>query len=633
MGYYVKKEVVTPPNKYLPAGLTTHPYVVPDEIHIKNGGAYCNASEVWLKQGGTYCKVWPETRATHTNISTGANPIYHPPVAPGSSVTLTARVGETTITDTSHLPLSITDAVLPAGVTIDSTDPAAPCVKFTGPGQTARLYLGGYVNGTYGAHLGGEIRSDGTASVQATGLSGAWTFSAPLPKLGDAKTTEVAGEKADNFTTGGRWVTLSLDFPKLYGIVPFGSMYFDIRSGTARDVCLRGLSTHVEAPVPAARAAHFPTYGTVVFEAKPATGGTWQRQGTAPVTGTTSAGVATLTTTMPSTPGEYIFRAKYEPDPAHPTPVTWLPSTSDPSPSTTVKSSSGGYHPTSTSGGVTPGSGPTTTTTVIDTITSSGKSVLGTHASSGWKSGDTLVIYGKVSNLGFSGTGKVQIQWSSSGSHGWHNWGSPLTMTFGVFGRTERVTGSSNLQFRAIFTSSDTSKYANSTSASVTARHQAAAATTHHTTPAPKPPAVPAHVSLSYRSHTNSTPQGYHHTRDDANGRRYAYYGRYSGTWGNHTSDIHFSGSPTWSRVTGGTVVVRNAHAFPNAGTNVYIYFGTVRHTVHVPKSGSVTIHLSKSEAQSLARYKVIKLRPTSSTSQSAYGYMDPHFSITLNQH
>ena len=516
MGYYVKKAVVTPPNKYLPAGLTTHPYVVPDEIHIKNGGAYCNASEVWLKQGGTYCKVWPETRATHTNISTGANPIYHPPVAPGSSVTLTARVGETTITDTSHLPLSITDAVLPAGVTIDSTDPAAPCVKFTGPGQTARLYLGGYVNGTYGAHLGGEIRSDGTASVQATGLSGAWTFSAPLPKLGDAKTTEVAGEKADNFTTGGRWVTLSLDFPKLYGIVPFGSMYFDIRSGTAREVCLRGLSTHVEVPVPGA--GHFPTYGTVVFEAKPATGGTWQRQGTAPVTGTTSAGVATLTTTMPSTPGEYIFRAKYEPDPAHPTPVTWLPSTSDPSPSTTVKSSSGGYHPTSTSGGVTPGSGPTTTTT-------------------------------------------------------------------------------------------------------------------HHTTPAPKPPAVPAHVSLSYRSHTNSTPQGYHHTRDDANGRRYAYYGRYSGTWGNHTSDIHFSGSPTWSRVTGGTVVVRNAHAFPNAGTNVYIYFGTVRHTVHVPKSGSVTIHLSKSEAQSLARYKVIKLRPTSSTSQSAYGYMDPHFSITLNQH
>ena len=86
--------------------------------------------------------------------------------------------------------------------------------------------------------------------------------------------------------------------------------------------------------------------------------------------------------------------------------------------------------------------------------------------------------------------------------------------------------------------------------------------------------------------------------------------------------------------MTGGTVTFRNAHAFPNAGTNVYIYFGSVRHTVHVPKSGSVTIHLSKSEAQSLARYKVIKLRPTSSSSQSAYGYIDPHsISISLTQH
>ena len=129
---------------------------------------------------------------------------------------------------------------------------------------------------------------------------------------------------------------------------------------------------------------------------------------------------------------------------------------------------------------------------------------------------------------------------------------------------------------------------------------------------------VPLQATLRYSSHTTHA-TGYQSTRPGPS----AYFGYYSGTWGQQWSLIRFSGSPSASKVTGGTLTFRVAHTFWNGGADINLVFGSGQSKrVHVPKSGGVTVTLNQAQARALAGSKSLEVRPVNPTARQDYGYL-----------
>lgn len=125
---------------------------------------------------------------------------------------------------------------------------------------------------------------------------------------------------------------------------------------------------------------------------------------------------------------------------------------------------------------------------------------------------------------------------------------------------------------------------------------------------------VPSRATLRYASHSVSSARG---PKPGPN----AYYGYYSGTWGNQTSTIRFAGSVSAGNVTGGRLTFRNLHTYWNGGADIRLVFGGGQSkVVHVPKSGFVSVTLNQAQARALASSKSLVLQPLDAN-RNHYGY------------